>query len=219
MTTGSYSQNPSVSDDGFNLDIGRITRIVSTVAKDPESGWPQIQEEYGTVKSLFLNFILPLLALTALCNLINVAVFGMMVPESTTAFKTPMGIALVGVVIFIISKGAMLYIGGMILAKLAPTFNGNTTDLRCMRLLAFAYGLSWIASIATLIPIIGWLVALAASIYGLYLFYKGIPVMTSVPAEKTLMYAIVSIIIMIVVGFLIATLTAGMTGAALMASV
>ncbi len=214
MTTGTtYSQNP-VSDEGFNLDVGKITRVVSTVSKDPENGWPEVQNEYGTIKSLFLNFILPLTILAALCGFIKSSVLGFTMPGTVITYRTPMGAAFTVMIIQVIMQAVMMYVAAFILTKLAPSFNGSTTVLRTLRLMAFAYGLSWIASVATLIPYVGWVIALAAAIYGIYLFYKGVPTMTSVPKEKSLIYTVVGIVFIFITNFVIGVVIAGVGGAA-----
>lgn len=216
MTTGTmYSGNSGAVEEGFNLDVGKITRIVSTVAKDPENGWPQVQEEYGSVKSLYLNFIIPLTLFAALCGLIKSSVLGFSMPGTGMTYRTPMGAAITGMVIQLVMQALMIYVAAFILMKLAPTFNGSTTALRSLRLLAFSYGLSWIASVATLIPFIGWLIAFAAAIYGIYLFYKGIPTMTAVPKEKSLIYAVVGVVVIFIINFIIGLVLGGLTGAAM----
>ena len=65
---------------------------------------------------------------------------------------------------------------------------------------------SWLAGVFALIPGLGILGLLG--LYSLYLFYRGLPVMMKSPADKSLPYTLVIIVGAIVVGVIIAPLSA-----------
>ena len=70
---------------------------------------------------------------------------------------------------------------------------------------------SWIGSIAGVVPWIGWLLAIAAAIYGIYLIYVGAPHTTKVPADRAAGYTAVLVLIWIVISFVVGGMVAAMT--------
>jgi hypothetical protein len=62
----------------------------------------------------------------------------------------------------------------------------------------------WVASLATIVPVLGGLVVLVAAIYSLYTFWIGLPKLMQAPADKAQGYAIVCILASIVAAVIIA---------------
>ena len=67
----------------------------------------------------------------------------------------------------------------------------------------FAPTAAWIAGVAIIVPVIGWIVALAGAIYSLYVYYLGGPVVMRVPQDKALVFTIAIVVAAIVLHFLI----------------
>ena len=197
-----YSQNPASNADGFQLDFNRIIRIVSSLAKDPKNAWGELQTEYGTTKSLYLNFILPLLTFAALCSFIKLSVIGISIPYIGVQ-RMAMTAGITNLVVQVLSQAAIFYVAAMVLTKLAPTFGGNTNELQVLRLLAFSGSIGWVASAAIIIPMIGWLIAFVAGIYGIYVFYQGVTAMTGVPETDRLKFTVIGALCVFVVAFVL----------------
>lgn len=192
----------SMNQEGFQPDAQKILNIIKSVGSDPKLGWEIVKNEYSSSKSLYLNFVLPVISVVAICNIIKLNILGTSVPYLGT-IKLPLETALISSIGLMIQQSVMLFIGAQILTKLAPSFDGATDDLRAMKLIAFTLGVGSIASVGLIIPYVGYLIALVVSIYSLYVFYCGVTVMTGVPANKKLVYTIVAIICTAVVGFII----------------
>ena len=62
------------------------------------------------------------------------------------------------------------------------------------------------------IPVLGWLVSLLGSLYSLYLFFLGAPILMKVPEAKVVAYTAVVVVVAIAVGFAIAMINASIIG-------
>lgn len=104
-----------------------------------------------------------------------------------------------------------VYVVGFLIWKLAPTF-GSTTDQRKGTLIAaWIFTPAFLISILTIIPFIGWIVFLGL-LYGLYILYLGLPVLTNTPKDKVMGYVIgvliATIVVYAIVGAIIGFATA-----------
>ncbi|MGD0232447.1 MAG: YIP1 family protein [Syntrophorhabdales bacterium] len=85
-----------------------------------------------------------------------------------------------------------------------------------MKVVVFSYTPVWIASILLIAPSLGLLVTLM-SLYSLYLFYLGLPVLMETPAEKRLVYFGVVVLVTIIVAVIMGLLSGLALGSAHMA--
>jgi hypothetical protein len=92
----------------------------------------------------------------------------------------------------------------MIVNALAPTFGGQKNSAQALKLAVYAYTPAWVAGVFSLLTSLSWLVFVAA-IYGLYVFYLGLPVLMKNPKEKSVAYTIVVVLCAIVIGVVVAT--------------
>lgn len=113
---------------------------------------------------------------------------------------------------------AMAFVAVFVIARivdaLAPTFNARKGIVPATKLVVFASVPAWVAGVFNLIPALGALAVLIASVYGLYLLYLGLPVLMKSPADKTVPYLAVTIVVAIVVMLVIGIVT-GIVAAAL----
>src|SRR5713226_5727695 len=91
------------------------------------------------------------------------------------------------------------FVVALIVEALAPTFGGQKDRVLALKAVAYAYTATWVAAIIGIVPGLGLLSALVGLIYGLYLLYLGLPVTMKCPAEKSLPYTVVTVIVAIVV--------------------
>lgn len=192
----------SQSSDGFNLDIDKIKKIVVSVATDPKNNWPVVQGEYGSIKSLYLNFLLPLLVLQAVVTTLHSSFIGINIPMYGVQ-KIALQMAIMQAVMGLVISCIMSFVGSIVLSKLAPKFGGKEDQLRALRLMTFTASLGCIASVLIFVPMVGMLAQFAVAIYSVYVFYQGITPMVSVPQESRLKYTVISVVIMIIVGLVV----------------
>jgi hypothetical protein len=168
--------------------VERVKNILLTTKTE----WPVIANESATVSSLYTGYIMILAAIGPIVAAVTVGV----------------GVALVSYVISL----AMLYVMALIVDALAPTFGGEKNFVRALQLLAYALTAAWIAGVFRLIPVIGDLVSLAASIYSIYTFYLGASVMGKCARDKAGVYTLVVVLCGFAISAVIAFVLFGIVG-------
>ncbi len=88
---------------------------------------------------------------------------------------------------------------GVVIWKLGPSFGTNTTQAMATTLSAYVYTPGFLISIVYIIPQIG-LLTILGLLYGLYIFYKGVPILLNTPQDRVLVYVIVVVIVALVIG-------------------
>src|SRR3546814_15227807 len=111
----------------------------------------------------------------------------------------------------------ILYVVALIINALAPTFGGQKDQLQAVEVIGYAWTAAWVAGIATIVPLLGWLVALAGAIFSIYLLYLRLPHNMQCPPEKTPVYTVVAPLIAVVLSWTMAMLLAATTGLAALA--
>jgi hypothetical protein len=187
---------------------GLVTRVINILTK-PNQEWPAIEGEATSVAALYSGYIVILAAIPVVASFLKMSILGSML------FRVPMTAGVIAsVVSYILSLGGV-YLAALIIDKLASNFQSQSNMMQALKLVAYASTASWIAGAANVIPIIGILVALAGGLYGIYLFYLGLPVMMKTPPDKVIIYMIVSAVVIFVIYIVIGIIVAGITSAAL----
>jgi hypothetical protein len=174
--------------------VGRVKGILLS----PRTEWPVIAAEPETIGGIYTGYILILAAIPALRILLLDRFLGVSV---LTVVLTTYVFALAGT--FLIA---------LIVDVLAPTFGGQKSQVQALKVVAYSYTASWIASLIGIVPGLGLLAALVGLIYGLYLLYLGLPFTMKCPADKSLGYTIVTVIAAIVVSVVLGLLVRSVGG-------
>ena len=103
-----------------------------------------------------------------------------------------------------------VYIMGMIIDALAPSFDGQKNQVQAMKLAVYPYTAAWVAGILNIVPLLG-ILAVIAAFYGLYILYLGLPKLMKCPEDKTIGYFLVSIVVAIVVQMIIGAVIGSIT--------
>jgi hypothetical protein len=113
-----------------------------------------------------------------------------------------------------IASLVVYYLSTYIVDALAPVFRSRKNPGRSAQLVAYSYTPAWLAGIFYSYPASSKLAVLG--LFGVYLFYLGVPQLTAVPEDRRSAYTIVSAIVVIVVrfiaGLLISNIIYGLTG-------
>ncbi len=191
---------------------------VKNILLQPGQEWPVIAAETADTKSLLVGYAVPLAAIGAIAAWLGHSLIGVPVPLAGT-MRTPLfsglGFAIVTYAIGLVA----VFVMGLIIDALAPTFGGEKNPTQALKCAVYAYTPAWVAGILHLIPALG-LLAVLASFYGLYLLYLGLPVLMKAPQEKAIGYtavvvlcAIVLTVLLSVVGGIVGFASGGMRGA------
>ena len=169
----------------------------------PSRTWDEIAAEPSSVRSIYMGYVLPLAAIGPIASAIGMSVFGMNLLFMT--YRTPIQWAVSGAIVQYILSLVMVYVLALVIDALAPSFGGEKNQLQAFKLAAYSATASWLAAIFGIFPMLGVLGLLG--LYSLYLLFVGLPRLMKSPAEKSLGYTIVIIIVMIVCGILIGVIT------------
>jgi hypothetical protein len=107
------------------------------------------------------------------------------------------GIAIAHALVSYVISLVVVYVVALIVDALAPNFGGTKSQMNALKLVAYSATAGWVASIATVIPVLGWIVAIIGSLYGIYLLYLGLPVLMKCPEDKAVIYLVVIVVVYI----------------------
>ena len=173
----------------------------------PQTEWAVIEAEPTDPKTLYTSYIAILALIPAVAGLIF-TVFLASLFGSRIGVGIAVGAALAQYVLSLIMVFAVAFIAD----ALAPSFDGQKNLNQALKLVGYAMTAAWIAGAFVIIPLLGWLVSLLGSLYSLYLFFLGAPILMKVPESKVVAYTAVVVVIAIVVGFAIAMINASIIG-------
>lgn len=171
--------------------IDRIKNILLT----PQAEWDRIAGEPADVNKIYMGYVLPLAALSAICTFVGMSVFGIMgirmgiVPGAVTAIIQVI-MALVGVFVLAFVANA-----------LAPTFGSQQDMGQAHKLAAYSSTAGFLAGVFTLFPPLG--ILAIVGLYSFALLYIGLPRLMKTPEDKRIGYFVTILIVCIVVGIVL----------------
>jgi hypothetical protein len=180
------------------VDINKIIARAKAILLTPRTEWPVIAAEPDTVAGLFTGYVLILAAVPAIIHFLSVSVIGISVPF-LGSYRVDVGAGLTSTVVYYVLSLVGVFLVALIVEALAPTFGGEKNRVQALKVVAYAFTASWVASIIGIVPGLGLIAALAGLIYGLYLLNLGLPFTMKCPPEKSLGYTIVTVIAAIIV--------------------
>jgi hypothetical protein len=131
-------------------------------------------------------------------------------PFGSTVYRTPIGTALASAVVTYVLSLIGVFVLGMIIDGLAPTFGGTKSQIQALKTAAYSSTASWVAGVFTLVP--GLRVLAILGLYSIYLLYLGLPVTMKAPAERAGAYTGVVILAAFVLFFIIGMIGTRMMG-------
>ena len=201
----SGSGTPGMGDNLFSgFSLSAIWQRCKAITFKPEQTWPIIQNETETIAQFLKSFIGPLIVASAVASFIAMSVVGVSIPFIGT-HRIGILTGLVMQVLSVVNQVAMLFVAGWVAQFLAPKFGGKC-DLR--------NGVKWIgysmapAAVLGLFAIFGssslLMIASILSLWGIYVCYSGVTVMTGVPSSSRILYMIVTAICAAIAGVILA---------------
>jgi hypothetical protein len=172
----------------------------------PTKEWPVIDTEQTTIAGLYTGYIIPLAAIGPLASLIGWSVFGLRLPF-VGSMKIPISFGIRNAVIVYVLGLVGVFVLGLIIDALAPTFAGQKNQIQALKVAAYSYTAAWVGGIFNLIPALA-ILGLLVSFYSLYLLYLGLPVLMKAPQDKAVGYTVVVIIVAIVLYLIIGVVVA-----------
>ena len=128
---------------------GLVARVQAILLR-PKSEWEIIDREPATTQGLFTGYVCILAAIPAVCALIGGQIFGygfLFVHVHPTLMDS-----IVSAVVSYLLALATTFILAFIIDALAPSFDGEKSQIQAMKVAAYAGTAGWVAGIFSLVP-------------------------------------------------------------------
>jgi len=177
----------------------------------PAQEWRTIAGEQTDVGTLLREYAAPLSAIPAACHWIGGSLVGY------GHFRTGLVRGLANAIVVWVFGLAGCWLAAIVVERLASSFSSRGSTAQALKLVVYASTPVWIAGVLDLVPMLAVLVVVAA-LYGLYLFYVGLPIVMHTPADKVIPFMAVSAVVVIVVMVVVASFASAVTGVGRMAA-
>jgi len=189
--------------------IDRVKNILIT----PKTEWEVIKGETTPQAQIITGYVLPLAAISALCGLVGTALLALSFVGMSFLLW-----AFVGAILQVVMAVVAVFVVAFVIDALAVNFNANKGMHNAFKVAAYSFTAAWVAGFATVIPILGGIIALIGALYGFYLLYLGLRQVMGAPEDKAVVYTIVvvvvTIVVMVVANLIVASAAGfGMVGA------
>lgn len=176
--------------------IERVQRILL----QPKDAWSDIEAERTDTATLFTQYAMVLAAIPAVCGFIGMSLIGF--GGFGVTIRVPFVAGLVNMVVSYALSLAGIFVLGLIIDALAPTFGGQKDSQQALKVAVYASTAALLGGVFSLLPALAML-GLLAALYSIYLLYTGLPALMKSAPEKSAAYTAVVIIAAIVVGVVI----------------
>ncbi|CAN7579970.1 Yip1 family protein [Acidovorax sp. Leaf78] len=171
-----------------------------SILLQPKETWVAIDTEPTDVATLFTRYAMILAAIPAVCGFIGMSLIGF--GGFGVTIRVPFVSGLVNMVVSYVLSLVGIFVLGLIIDALAPTFGGQKNPIQAQKVAVYASTAALLGGIFSLLPSLSVLM-LVASLYSIYLLYTGLPVLMKNLPEKSVVYTVVVIVAAIVVGVII----------------
>jgi hypothetical protein len=121
-------------------------------------------------------------------------------PAFGGSFRMPLASGLSYTLMMFVSALIGVFIVGIVINALAPTFSGQRDQRQALKVAAYSLTPAMLSSVLALSPILATLLQLLAGLYGIYVLYLGLPVVMQSPQEKSFGYTASVVICTILLG-------------------
>jgi len=174
--------------------VERVKNILMT----PKTEWDVINGETETPASLLPKYVVIMALIPAVAAFIGYGLIGV----SFLGVKiTGMNWGLSMAIQLFLQSILSYFICTYVIDALAPSFKSEKNLGKSAQLVAYSTTASAVAGIFYILPALSFLVILG--LYGVYLFYTGIPKLKKTPQDQVVVYMIVSAVVIIVVGLVL----------------
>ena len=165
---------------------GRIKNILFTPAQE----WDRIDTEPATIKGLYLGYACILAAIGPIARLIGGQLFGRQGFYLIVHPDLLQSIA--GALVDYALNLAGVFVLALVIDMLAPSFGGTRNRIQALKVAVYSWTAAWLFAVFQLVPPVSALSIVG--VYSLYLMYLGIPKLMKAPADKGLLYSIITIV-------------------------
>ncbi|MGD0474113.1 MAG: Yip1 family protein [Candidatus Velthaea sp.] len=187
-----------------------LVERVKNITFRPNAEWPVIAGEPSSLGGLYTGYVAPLAAINPIALFIGLSIIGVSIPFMGT-YRAPFFSGISQAVLSFVMVLVGLLLMAAIVNALAPTFGGRKNLNAAFKLVAYSATPGFVAGVLSLFPPLAMLELLAA-LWGLYLFYVGIPVVMQTTRDKALPYTALSMVCAFVIGFVLSIMIGTVMG-------
>ena len=188
----------SMVDPSAAPSSGLVARV-KAILLQPRPTWDVIAGETATVGGLYRSYVIPLALIPAVCGLIGALVFGY--GAFGVTYHPPIVGSIVQALIRFCLSLVGVYLLGLIIDALAPTFGGTKDAMQAFKVAAYSWTAAWVAGVFGLIPALS--ILSLVGLYSLFLLYAGLPHLMKVGEDKAMGYTALVVVCAIVINLVI----------------
>ncbi|NLF24261.1 MAG: YIP1 family protein [Deltaproteobacteria bacterium] len=187
----------SFDKEAILAKLKSISERAMAVLTNPAAIWTTIREEQVSIKDVYMNYLIFMAAIPAVCEFVGGLFKGV-----------PFFSSLIGHAVLYLLGLAGIWLTAIILEKLAVQFEGSAEFDNTFKLVAYSLTPFYVAGFLALVQVPFFAVLRALlSLYGAFILFKGIGEMTSVPAEKQNLYYLFSLLTPVVILAILVTVS------------
>jgi hypothetical protein len=183
-----------------------LVERIKNIILQPKFEWPVIASEPTSIAQLYTGYVMPLAGVAAVLSFLHVSVIGVHIPFGGT-LRMPVSSGLTAAIFSFVGALIGLFLVGLIINALAPTFAGTSDRRQALKVATYAFTPGWLASLLALSPVMPMLLQWIAFFYGIYLLYLGLPVVMRSPKERAFGYTATVVVCTILLGIVFAGLS------------
>lgn len=186
------------------FDIRKTIDLVTGGLTSPAETWDRYLGENPTWQQTLVDLTAPLLLANVILSLLLSRIMGTMSPVGLSG-------GWVSALVLSVLMGCIGFaVAAMVFNFLAGVFGGKADFSRAFAALSLAAIPAWIAGIiASAIPWIGGLIALAGGILSLVYLYRIVPLALDVPGNKRILHFVASLVVTLIINIIMANLLLG----------
>ena len=162
---------------------------VKSILLSPKDALTAVKSEEMSIADFMKEYVVILAAIPAVAQFIGLALVG----HSVFGRRNFIGTLFYAALLYILSL-VSVFVYSKIIGALAPSFGATKNDLNAFKLTVYSWTPSFVAGIFYIIPMLQ-VLAMLGSLYGIYVLYKGLPILMENPEGKTIAYTFVSLIV------------------------
>jgi hypothetical protein len=182
------------------INAALIERVKLVLLK-PSECWNSIASETANVQHLMRSLVVPLAVISSACQFIGLQVFGVSFPGLGT-WRPPLFSSLAWHIATVLLQVALVFIGAIVVEKVAKLFKGEATRERSYSLLAHSMIPGAVGGVLGLVPFLS-IFSFIFAILGLFTLYNGTTKMTTVAESKKLFFTLAVIVSLMATGMVV----------------
>ena len=175
---------------------GGIASRVKNILLRPTPEWALIAAEPTTVSALFTRYAMPLAAIGPVCGVVGALLFSSAALARLGLHLSPVSLVISAVISYGVALLAV-YVFGLVIDGLASNFGGTRDRVQAMKVAVYSSTAAWLAAVFQLVPALG--VFGLVGLYGVFLLYKGLPIVMRTPPERAIGYTVSVVLVMLLV--------------------